>query len=103
MIANAEKFKQADKDFSEKHSAKQELETYVSTVEATLSSPDFSSKAKRGQKVGVSARSAIFADDALQSAVESQLAAALEKLEVEDSSPEDLRKGATSAPVGAHN
>jgi len=76
MVAAAEKFKQADKEFSDKHQSKQELESYVQTVEATISSPDFGSKMRKGAK----------------SQVEQSLAAALERLEVEDSSADDLRK-----------
>jgi len=76
MVANAEKFKAADKEFSDKHTAKQELETYVQTVEQTISSPDFGAKMKRGQK----------------GAIEQQLAAALEKLEMEDASGDELKK-----------
>lgn len=35
MIKDAETFKQADKDFTAKHEAKQELESYVASVEST--------------------------------------------------------------------
>lgn len=35
MIKDAETFKQADKDFTAKHEAKQELEAYISSVEST--------------------------------------------------------------------
>lgn len=73
MIAAAEKFKQHDREFSEKHQAKQELEAYVATVEQTISSPDAGARMKRGAK----------------SAVESQLASALEKLEVEDATADE--------------
>lgn len=73
MIAAAEKFKQHDREFSEKHQAKQELEAYVATVEQTISSPDAGARMKRGAK----------------SAVEGQLAAALEKLEVEDATADE--------------
>lgn len=48
----------------------------MSTVEATISSPEFGAKMKRGQK----------------GAVESQLAAALEKLELEDATADELKK-----------
>ncbi|WAR58336.1 hypothetical protein PtB15_5B570 [Puccinia triticina] len=41
MIKDAESFKQADKEFSAKHEAKQELESYISQVEATITSPEF--------------------------------------------------------------
>ncbi|WAQ84999.1 hypothetical protein PtA15_5A572 [Puccinia triticina] len=40
MIKDAESFKQADKEFSAKHEAKQELESYISQVEATITSPE---------------------------------------------------------------
>lgn len=73
MIAAAEKFKQHDREFSEKHQAKQELEAYVATVEQTISSPDAGARMKRGAK----------------SAVESQLASALEKLEIEDATADE--------------
>ncbi|KAI0303362.1 heat shock protein 70 family [Multifurca ochricompacta] len=62
MIKDAEQFKQADKDFS--------------ALEATITSPEIGMKLKRGAK----------------SQVESELARALEKLEIEDSTGDELRK-----------
>jgi L1 cell adhesion molecule like protein len=67
MIKDAESFKQADKEFSAKHEAKQELESYISQVEATITSPEVGMKIKRNNKA----------------AVEAELAKALEKLEIE--------------------
>ncbi|KZO95214.1 heat shock protein 70 [Calocera viscosa TUFC12733] len=76
MIKDAEQFKQADKDFSARHEAKADLEAYIHQVEQTITSPEIGMKIKRGAK----------------SQVESELAKALEKLEVEDSTAEELKK-----------
>ncbi|TIB03492.1 hypothetical protein E3P96_01805 [Wallemia ichthyophaga] len=76
MIKDAEQFKQSDKEFTAKHEAKSELEAQISQVESTITSPEFGMKLKRNQKA----------------AVESELAKALEKLEVEDSTADELRK-----------
>merc|ERR1712137_778323 len=76
MIKDAESFKQADKEFSAKHEAKQELESYISQVEGTITSPEVGMKIKRNSKA----------------AVEAELAKALEKLEIEDSSADELKK-----------
>jgi heat shock 70kDa protein 1/2/6/8 len=76
MIKDAEQFKQADKDFSARHEAKSDLEAYVHQVEATITSPEISMKLKRGAK----------------GQVEAELARALEKLEIEDSTSDELRK-----------
>ncbi|KAF8266602.1 heat shock protein 70 family [Lactarius quietus] len=76
MIKDAEQFKQADKDFSARHEAKSDLEAYIHQVEATITSPEIGMKLKRGAK----------------GQVEAELARALEKLEIEDSSADELRK-----------
>ena len=76
MIKDAEQFKQADKDFSACHEAKSDLEAYIHQVENTITSPELSLKLKRGAK----------------SQVEGELARALEKLEIEDSTADELRK-----------
>ena len=76
MIKDAEQFKQSDKEFTAKHEAKSELETYISQVESTITSPEFGMKLKRNQKA----------------AVEAELAKALEKLEIEESTADELRK-----------
>jgi C4-type Zn-finger protein len=49
---------------------------YISTVESTISSPELGSKIKRQQK----------------SSVEGELAKALERLEIEDSTTDELKK-----------
>jgi len=76
MIKDAEQFKQADKDFSARHEAKSDLEAYIHQVEGTITSPEISMKLKRGAK----------------GQVEVELARALEKLEIEDSTADELRK-----------
>jgi len=76
MVKDAEQFKQADKDFSARHEAKSDLEAYVHQVENTITSPEIGMKLKRGAKAQV----------------EAELARALEKLEIEDSTADELRK-----------
>jgi len=76
MVKDAEQFKQADRDFSARHEAKSDLETYIHQVESTITSPEIGMKLKRGAKA----------------AVEAELARALEKLEIEDSTGDELRK-----------
>lgn len=76
MIKDAEQFKQADKEFTARHDSKADLEAYIHQVEGTISSPEIGMKLKRGAK----------------GQVEAELAKALEKLEIEDSTADDLRK-----------
>ncbi|KAF8758799.1 heat shock protein 70 [Rhizoctonia solani] len=76
MIKDAEQFKQADKDFSARHEAKADLEAYIQQVESTITSPEMSSKMKRGAK----------------GQIEAELAKAMEKLELENSTADELRK-----------
>lgn len=76
MVKDAEQFKQADKEFSARHEAKSDLEAYVHQVESTITSPEIGMKLKRGAK----------------GQVEAELARALEKLEIEDSTADELRK-----------
>ncbi|CCA77783.1 probable SSB2-heat shock protein of HSP70 family, cytosolic [Serendipita indica DSM 11827] len=76
MIKDAEQFKQADKEFSARHDAKADLEAYIHQVEGTISSPEIGMKLKRGAKAQV----------------ESELAKALEKLSIEDSTADELKK-----------
>jgi heat shock 70kDa protein 1/6/8 len=76
MIKDAEQFKQADKDFSARHEAKSDLEAYIHQVEGTITSPEIGMKLKRGAKAQV----------------EAELARALEKLEIEDSTADELKK-----------
>ncbi|KAJ7285673.1 heat shock protein 70 family [Mycena rebaudengoi] len=76
MIKDAEQFKNADKEFSARHEAKSDLEAYIHQVEGTITSPEIGMKLKRGAKAQV----------------EAELARALEKLEIEDSSADELKK-----------
>lgn len=76
MIKDAEQFKAADKDFQAKHEAKSDLEAQIHSVEQTLSSPELAMKIKRGAKA----------------AVEGELAKALELLEGEDATGDQLRR-----------
>ena len=59
----------ADKEFSQRHEAKSELEAYIHQVEGTITSPEIGMKLKRGAKAQV----------------EAELARAMEKLEIENS------------------
>lgn len=76
MITDAAKFKTSDEAFTKKFEAKQQLESYVSRVEDMISDPGMSMKMKRGNK----------------EKIESALSDAMAQLEVEDSTPEDLKK-----------
>ena len=76
MINNASKFKESDEAFTKKFEAKQQLESYVSRVEELISDPGLSMKMKRGNK----------------EKIETALSDAMAQLEVEDSTPEDLKK-----------
>ncbi|KAH3670627.1 hypothetical protein OGAPHI_001142 [Ogataea philodendri] len=80
MINDADKFKKADEEFSKKHEQKQRLESYVSSIEATVTDPVLSAKMKKGAK----------------DKVEAALSEALAALEIEDSSADDLRKAELS-------
>ncbi|KAG2148630.1 Hsp70 protein-domain-containing protein [Suillus cothurnatus] len=76
MIKDAEQYKQVDKEFSSRHKAKSDLEAYIHQVEGTITSPEIGMTLKRGAK----------------SQVETELARALEKLEIESSTADELRK-----------
>jgi L1 cell adhesion molecule like protein len=76
MINDAAKFKSSDEAFSRKFEARQQLESYISRVEEIVSDPTMSLKLKRGNK----------------DKIESALSDAMAQLEIEDSSPEDLKK-----------
>lgn len=76
MIREAEQFKAADKEFSARHEAKQELESYVAQVETTINSPQLAGKIKKQQR----------------SAIEAELAKSLERLEIQESSVDELKK-----------
>lgn len=75
MVSEAENFKQADREFSARHEAKSELEAYVNQIESVIGSPE-SANMKRAQK----------------SAVEKELANAMEKLEDASSTADELKK-----------
>ncbi|WOO81164.1 Ribosome-associated molecular chaperone SSB1 [Vanrija pseudolonga] len=76
MIKDAEQFKAADRDYTARHEAKSDLESYLHTVEQQISSPELASKIKRGAKA----------------AIESEIAKALELLEQEDATTEQYKK-----------
>src|ERR1700761_198853 len=76
MVEDAAKFKTSDEAFSKKFEARQQLESYISRVEEIVSDPTMSLKIKRGNK----------------EKIESALSDAMAQLEIEDSTPEDLKK-----------
>ncbi|PLB33989.1 putative Hsp70 chaperone (HscA) [Aspergillus candidus] len=76
MIDDAAKFKSSDEAFTKKFESRQQLESYISRVEEIVSDPGMSMKLKRGNK----------------EKIESALSDAMAQLEVEESSPEDLKK-----------
>ncbi|SCV05300.1 LANO_0H04456g1_1 [Lachancea nothofagi CBS 11611] len=76
MVNQAEEFKAADDAFAKKHEARQRLESYVASIEQTVTDPILSSKMKRNNK----------------SKIEAALSDAMAALEIEDSSADDLRK-----------
>ncbi|PGH30945.1 hsp75-like protein [[Emmonsia] crescens] len=76
MIDDAAKFKSSDEAFSKRFESRQQLESYISRVEEIISDPTMSLKIKRGNK----------------DKIESALSDAMAQLEIEDSSPEDLKK-----------
>ncbi|KAL7421658.1 Heat shock protein ssb1 [Cryptotrichosporon argae] len=76
MIKDAEQFRNADKEYSAKHEAKSDLEAFLATAESQISSPELAAKMKRGAK----------------GAVEAEIAKALEVLEQEDATADQLKK-----------
>ncbi|AJT05304.1 Ssb2p [Saccharomyces cerevisiae YJM450] len=76
MVNQAEEFKAADEAFAKKHEARQRLESYVASIEPTVTDPVLSSKLKRGSK----------------SKIEAALSDALAALQIEDPSADELRK-----------
>ncbi|KAG5355495.1 Heat shock protein [Yarrowia sp. C11] len=74
MIEDAEKFKSQDEAFSKRHENKQKLESYISTIEASIT--DLDSKFKRGAK----------------DKIETALSDAMSALEIDDASADDYRK-----------
>ncbi|KEF63385.1 heat shock protein SSB1 [Exophiala aquamarina CBS 119918] len=76
MVEDAEKFKTSDEAFTKKFEAKQQLESYIGRVEELINDPGLSMKMKRGNKAKI----------------EEALSDAMQQLEVDDSSPDDLKK-----------
>jgi len=76
MIKDAEQYRNADKEFSARHEAKSDLESYLHTCEQQISSPELGAKIKRGAKA----------------AVEAEIAKALEVLEQEDATADHLKR-----------
>jgi len=76
MIKDAEQFKNADKDYSAKYEAKNELESYLHTCEQSISAPELAAKIKRNARA----------------AVEAEIAKALEKLEQPDATADELKR-----------
>ncbi|RJE26516.1 Heat shock protein [Aspergillus sclerotialis] len=76
MINDAAKFKSSDEEFTKKFESRQQLESYISRVEEIVSDPSMSVKLKRGNK----------------EKIESALSDAMAQLEIEDSTPDDLKK-----------
>ncbi|ODQ51020.1 heat shock protein sks2 [Saitoella complicata NRRL Y-17804] len=75
MIENAEKFKQADKEFAGRLEAKSALESYIASVEGSVNDLNTGMKLKRGQK----------------ESIENALAEAMEALEVEEITTEKIK------------
>ncbi|KAL4867867.1 hypothetical protein BDV12DRAFT_170731 [Aspergillus spectabilis] len=76
MIDDAAKFKTTDEAFTKRFESRQQLESYISRVEEIVSDPTMSLKIKRGNR----------------EKIESALSDAMAQLEIEDSTPEDLKK-----------
>ncbi|OAP63244.1 hsp75-like protein [Fonsecaea erecta] len=76
MVEDAAKFKSSDEAFTKKFEAKQQLESYIGRVEELINDPGLSMKMKRGNKAKI----------------EEALSDAMQQLEVEDSTPDDLKK-----------
>ncbi|KAL2794047.1 heat shock protein 70 family [Aspergillus keveii] len=76
MVEDAAKFKTSDEEFTKRFESRQQLESYISRVEEIVSDPTMSLKLKRGNR----------------EKIESALSDAMAQLEIEDSTPEDLKK-----------
>ncbi|KAL2824553.1 Hsp70 protein-domain-containing protein [Aspergillus cavernicola] len=76
MVEDAAKFKTSDEAFTKRFESRQQLESYISRVEEIVSDPTMSMKLKRGNR----------------EKIESALSDAMAQLEIEDSTPEDLKK-----------
>jgi len=76
MISDAENFKAQDQDFAKRHEAKQHLESYVQSIDSSITDPAVASKLKKN------------AQEKLEAAMSDAMAA----LQVKDASADDLRK-----------
>jgi heat shock 70kDa protein 1/2/6/8 len=76
MVEDAAKFKSKDDAFTKKFEAKQALESYIGRVEELINDPGLSLRMKKGNKTKI----------------EEALSDAMQQLEVEETSPEDLKK-----------
>ncbi|RMZ78042.1 hypothetical protein DV737_g4016, partial [Chaetothyriales sp. CBS 132003] len=76
MVEDAAKFKTKDEAFTKKFEAKQQLESYIGRVEELINDPGLSLKMKKGNK----------------KQIEDALSDAMQQLEVDESSPEELKK-----------
>lgn len=76
MISDAEKFKSSDEAFTKKIESRQQLESYITRVEEIISDPTMALKIKRGNK----------------EKIESALSDAMQQLEDQDSTADDLKK-----------
>lgn len=76
MINDAEQFKAQDQAFAKRHESKQHLESYIQSIEASITDPAVATKLKRSS----------------QERVEAALADAMAALEVKDAPADDLRK-----------
>merc|ERR1711939_1245081 len=76
MVEDAAKFKTKDEAFTKKFEAKQQLESYIGRVEELINDPGLSMRMKKGNK----------------NKIEEALSDAMSQLEIEESSPEDLKK-----------
>ncbi|KAL2814735.1 Hsp70 protein-domain-containing protein [Aspergillus granulosus] len=76
MVEDAAKFKSSDEEFTKRFESRQQLESYISRVEEIISDPTMSLKLKRGNR----------------EKIESALSDAMAQLEIDDSTPEDLKK-----------
>ncbi|PRT54381.1 Heat shock protein SSB [Wickerhamiella sorbophila] len=76
MINDAEQFKAQDEAFAKRHEAKQHLESYIQSIESSVTDPAVASKLKNNAR----------------EKLEGALADAMAALEVKDASTDDLRK-----------
>jgi heat shock protein 1/8 len=76
MVTDAAKFKSSDDAFTKRFESRQQLEAYIARVEDMISDPSMAMKLKRGQK----------------ERIESSLSEAMQQLEIDSASGEDLKK-----------